>query len=76
MDDVFKNDEEYNPNKKFEILISFDDMIANMLSNKKCNAIVSEFFIRSRKLIISLVFITQSYSAVPKNIRLNSTLFY
>ena len=76
MDDVFKNDEEYNPNKKFEILISFDDMIANMLSNKKHNPIVTEFFIRSRKLIISLVFITQSYSAVPKNIRLNSTHYF
>ena len=73
MDDVFKNIEEYNPNKKRKILIVFDDMIADMLSNKKLDPIVNEFFIRSRKLNISLVFITQSYIAVPKNIRLNST---
>ena len=46
-------------------------MIANMLSNTKLNPIVTELFIRGRKLNISLVFITQSYSAVPKNIRLN-----
>ena len=48
-------------------------MIADMLSNKKLNPIVTELFIRGRKLNISLVFITQSYFAVPKNIRLNST---
>ena len=73
MDDIYKNTEEYNPNKKRKILIVFDDMIADMLSNKKLDPIVNEFFIRSRKLNISLVFITQSYIAVPKNIRLNST---
>ena len=43
-----------------------------MLSNKKLNAIVTEFFIRGRKLNISLIFITQSYFAVPKNIKVNS----
>ena len=47
-------------------------MIADMLSNKKLNPIVTELFIRGRKLNISLVFITQSYFAVPKNVRLNS----
>ena len=73
MDDIYKNTEEYNPNKKRKILIVFDDMIADMLSNKKLDPIVNELFIRSRKLNISLVFITQSYIAVPKNIRLNST---
>ena len=73
MDDIYKNTEEYNPNKKRKILIVFDDMIADMLSNKKLDPIVNEFFIRSRKLNISLVFITQPYIAVPKNIRLNST---
>ena len=73
MNNIYKNTEEYNPNKKRKILIVFDDMIADMLSNKKLDPIVNEFFIRSRKLNISLVFITQSYIAVPKNIRLNST---
>ena len=48
-------------------------MIADMLSNKKLNPIVTELFIRERKLNISLVFITQFFFAVPKNIRLNST---
>ena len=66
MDDIYKNIEEYNPNKKRKILIAFDDTIADMLSNKKLNPIVTELFIRGRKLNISLVFITQSYFAVPK----------
>ena len=57
-------------------MIVFDDMIADMLSNKKLNPIVTELFIRGRKLNISLVFITQSYFAVPKNIRLNSTHYF
>ena len=51
-------------------------MIADMLSNKKLNPIVTELFIRGRKLNISLVFITQSYLAVSKNIRLNSTHYF
>ena len=73
MDDIYKNIEEYNPNKKRKILIVFDDMIADMLSNKKLNPLVNELFIRGKKLNISLVFIIQSHFAVPKNIRLNST---
>ena len=73
MDDIYKNIEEYNPNKKIKILIVFDDMIADMLSNKKLNPLVNELFIRGKKLNISLVFIIQSHFAVPKNIRLNST---
>ena len=76
MDDIYKNIEEYNPNKKRKILIVFDDMIADMLSNKKLNPIVTELFIRGRKLKISLAFITQFYFAVPKNIRLNSTYYF
>ena len=76
MNDIYKNIEEYNPNKEQKILIVFDDMIADMLSNKKLNPIVTELFIRGRKLNISLVFITQSYFAVPKNIRLNSTHYF
>ena len=71
--DIYKNIEEYNPNKNQKILVVFDDLIADMLSNKKLNLIVTELFIRGRKLNISLVFIMQSYFAVPKNVRLNST---
>ena len=76
MYDIYKNIEEFNSNKKHKILIVFDDMIADMLSNKRLNLIVTESFIRSRKLNISIVFITQSYFAVPKNIRLSSTYYF
>ena len=72
MDDIHKNIEEYNANKKRKILIVFEDMIADMISNKKLNPIVTELFIKGRKLNISLIFIIQSYFAVPKNIRLYS----
>ena len=68
MDDIYKNIEEYNPNKKRKIFFAFNDMITDMLSNKKPNPIVSGLFIRSRMLNVFLVFITQSYFAVPKNI--------
>ena len=74
MNDIYKNIEKYNPNKKRKILILFHDMIANMLNIKKFHPLVTELFIRGRKLSISLVFITQSYFGMPKNIRLNSTL--
>ena len=57
MEDIYKNIEEYNPNKKPKILIVFDDIISDMLSNKKLNPIVTELFIRGRKLNIYLVFI-------------------
>ena len=67
MHDIYENIRDYNPNKKRKILIVFDDMIADMLSNKKLNQIVTELFIRERKLDVSLVFITQSYFDVPKN---------
>ena len=60
MQDVYKNIEDYNPNKKRKILIVFDDMIADMINNKRLNPIVTELFIRGRKLGISIVFITQS----------------
>ena len=56
MDNIYKNIEEYNPNQKLKILIVFDDRIADMLSNKKLNSIVTELFIRGRKLNISIVF--------------------
>ena len=76
MQDVYKNIEDYNPGKKRKILIIFDDMIADMINNKKLNPVVTELFIRGRKLNISIVFITQSYFKVSKGARLNSTHFF
>ena len=76
MHHVYKNIEDYNPGKKRKILIVFDDMIADMINNKKLNPIVTELFIRGRKLNISIVVITQSYFKVPKDLRLNSTHFF
>ena len=73
--DAYKNINYYNPNKENKVLIVFDDMIADMIHNKKLNSIVTELFIRGRKLNISLVFITQSYFKVPKDVRLNTTHF-
>ena len=73
MDDIYKNIGQYNPNKKRKISIIFDDMIVDMLNDKKLNPIATELIIRGRKLNNSLVFITQFYFAVLKNIRLNST---
>ena len=75
MQDVFKNIEDYNPNKKRKVLIVFDDMITDMINNKNLNPIVTELFIRGRKLNISIVFIAQSYFKVPKDVRLNSAHF-
>ena len=60
MCDVYKNIDEYNIDKERKILIVFDDMIANIIKNKNLNLIVTELFIRRRKLNISFVFITQS----------------
>ena len=76
MDDIYKNIEEYNPNKKRKILIVSDDVIAGMLSNKKRNIIVTELFIGGITLNTFLVFIAQSYFSVPKNIRLNSIHYF
>ena len=76
MHDVYKNIDDYNPDKENKILIVFDDMIADMIHNKKLNSIVTELFIRGRKLNISLVFITQSYFKVPKDVRLNTSHFF
>ena len=55
------------------ILIIFDDMIADIMTNKKFPVIIKELFMSCRKLNISLVFIAQSYFSVPKDVRLNST---
>ena len=68
MHDVYKNIDNYNPDKENKILIVFDDMIADMIKNKELNSIVTELFIRGRKLNISLVFITQSYFKVPRDV--------
>ena len=76
MHDVYKNIEDYNPGKKRKVLIVFDDMIADMINNNKLDSIVTELFIRGRKLNVSIVFITQSYFKVPKDVRLNSTHFF
>ena len=75
MHDVYENIDEYNPHKENKILIVFDDMIADMIHNKKLNSILTKLFIRGRKLNISLVFITQLYFKVPKDVRLNTTHF-
>ena len=66
----------YNTYKENKILIVFDDMIADMINNKKLNSIVTELFVGGRKLNISLVFITQSYFKVPKDVRKYYSLFY
>ena len=70
-DNIYKNIEKYNPSKKRKILIVFDDMIADMGNNKKLNPVLTKLYITRRKINISLVFITQLYSDVPKIIRLN-----
>ena len=75
MQDVYENIEEYNLGKKRKVLIVFDDVIADLINNKKLNLVVTELLIRGRKLNISIVFITQSYFKVPKDVRLNSILF-
>ena len=76
MDNIYKNIKEYNPSKKCKLVIIFDDIIADLLSNEKFDSVVTELFIRGRKLNISLVFITQSYFKVPKHVRLNTTHFF
>ena len=66
MDDVYSNIDDYNPNTNRKILSVFDDMIADIMTNKRFQALIKELFIRCRKLNISLAFITQSYFSVPK----------
>ena len=73
IDEVYENIDDYNPSRKRKTLIIFDDMIADIITNKKFQTIIKELFITCRKLNISLVFITQSYFPVPKDVRLNST---
>ena len=73
MDDVYQNIDDYNPSRKRKSLIVFDDTIADIISNKKFQAIIKDLFLMCRKLNISLVFITQSYFSVWKAVTLNST---
>ena len=70
---LIENIDDYNPTTRRKILIVFDDMVADIMSNKKFEAAVKELFIRCRKLNISLAFITQSYFSVLKVVMLNST---
>ena len=72
IDDVYKNLKDYNQTKKRRVLIVFDDMIADMESKKILSSVVTELFLRGRKLNILLVFISDSYFKVPKTIRPNA----
>ena len=77
MEDIYKSiKKKKSQNKKRKTFFFFDDMIADMLINKKLNLVVTELFIRGRKLNVSLVFIIQSFFAGPKNIRLNSRHYF
>ena len=76
IDDVYKNIDDYNPNRRRKILIVFDDMIADIMKNEKFQAIINELFIRCRKINISLAFITHSYFSVPKDVRLKSMHYF
>ena len=75
MHEIYKNINEYNPDKGNKIFVVFDDMTADMINNKKLNSIVTELFIRGSKLNISIVFMTQSYFKVPKNVTLKTNHF-
>ena len=72
MNDVLDDINNYNKNRDKKVLIIFEEMIADMRS-EKFKAIVKELFIRCRKLNISIIFITLSYFRTPKDARLNST---
>ena len=74
--DVYKKIYEYNADKECKISTVFDDMNADMINNKKLNSVVTELFIRGRKLNISLVFVTQSYFKVPKDVTLSTIHFF
>ena len=76
MDDVYEDIDNYNSKRDKKVLIVFDDMIADIMGNKKFQAVMKELFIRRIKLNISLVFITQSYFSVPKDVRLDSIHYW
>ena len=76
MQDIYRNIKEIQSWKKGKILIAFDHLIADMSNNKKLYPVVTELFIRGRKLNISIVLITQSFFKVSEEVRLNSTHFF
>ena len=71
MDGIYENIDDYNPSRKRKILIAFDDMITDIMTNKKFHAKIEEWFERSKKLDISLIFIAQSCFTFLKDVRLN-----
>ena len=73
IDNIYENIDDYNPSRKRKKLIVFDDMITDIMTNRRFQSIIKELFIRCRKLNISFVFVTQSYFSVPKDVTLNST---
>ena len=73
MDNVYENINDYNPSRKRKVVIAFNDIIADIMASKTFQATIKELFIRCRKLNVSLVFITQSFFSVSKDVRLNST---
>ena len=73
MNDIYENIDDYKSGRKRKTLIVFNDIIADIMTNKNFQAIIKELFTRCRKLNISLMFITQSYFSVPNNVRSNST---
>ena len=73
MNDVFNNIDDYNPKRKRKVLIVFNDMIADIMTNKRFQVMIKELFIRCRKFSVSLCFISQSYFSISKQVRLNST---
>ena len=75
MQDVYKNIEDCNPDKRRKVLMVFDDIIADMINNKKLNSVVTELFTRGRKLNICIVFITQSYLMCQKMFNLILQIF-
>ena len=76
MDDIYEDIDNCNQKRDKKVLIVFDDMTADIMGNKKFQAIIKELFIRCRKLNISLFVISQSYFSVPKDVRLNSTYYF
>ena len=73
MDDIYESINNYNSKRKRKVLTVFDDMISHVMSNRKAQYVLKKMFIRCIKLNISLVFITQPYFSVPKDVRLNCT---
>ena len=76
MQGVYKSIEEYNPSRKCNVFMVFNGMIADMISKKKINQIVTEPFIRGRKIDIFTIFITKSHFPVPKDVQLNCTRLF